>query len=359
MKYESINIDLTKLALSLSTIITSDISHVLVAPLNWGLGHATRCMPIIDILLSEGKVVTIASDGEALTFLQEEYPQLTCVELPSYRIRYNSQNTLSIIRSNCLNIFSAIRSEYKAAKQIADSIKPDLIISDSRFGCKHSYIPSYIISHQLSLHFTSSLIRFTANKINTHLLNSFDKCLVPDNESNLSGKLSHNAAIKNQIKIGPLSRMKKYEQKIKYDIAVILSGPEPARTKLETSLFLQLQSSKLKVIAVRGTSTRYEGPEYAFEIINRANSTLINDILMSSKLVISRSGYSSIMDYAATDSQAILIPTPGQPEQEYLAHHLSEDPKYTMLSEEKLNSKNFSLNLWLNKILDHTFKLMS
>jgi len=313
-------------------------------------------MPIIDILLSEGKVVTIASDGEALTFLQEEYSQLTCVELPSYNIRYNSQNTLTIIRNNCPNIFSAIRSENKAAKQIADSIKPDLIISDSRFGFKHSDIPSYIISHQLSLHFTSPLIRFIANKVNTRLLNSFDKCLVPDNESNLSGKLSHNSTIRNQIKIGPLSRMKKYEQKIKYDVAVILSGPEPARTKLETSLFHELGSSKLKVIAVRGTSTRYEGPGYMFDIINRAKSTLINDILMSSKLVISRSGYSSIMDYFATDIQAILIPTPGQPEQEYLAHHLSENPNHTMLSEKKLNSADFNLNLWLNKILDHTFK---
>lgn len=214
-------------------------------------------------------------------------------------------------------------------------------------------VPCYIISHQLSLPLSPKPLQFIANKINTQLLNSFDKCIIPDDESSqLSGKLSSNSKVRNQVKVGPLSRMKKYDMPNLYDVAIILSGPEPARTKLETSLTQKLISSNYKVIIVRGTSQVRIGIPHRLDVIDLADSNTINDILMSTRIVISRSGYSSIMDYAVTKTPTILIPTPGQPEQEYLAQQNSNQKKYALLGEKELNSSDFDLDDYLNKFLD-------
>ena len=312
-------------------VIREDIDHILVGPLNWGLGHAARTIPIIKYLISQGITVSVASDGEALQLLKKEFPTLEFHRLPSYNVRYNGTSVWVLAIKNIPNVLKAIFKEYFALKQIAKNKKIDLILSDSRFGFRHSRITSYIITHQLNLQSDNKFMSMVMNFINRKLLNAFDLCIIPDYEDNrLSGDLSISSKIKNKLYIGALSRFKKYELPIIYDKAYILSGPEPARTLLENKIVEKIKLTEEKVILVRGTNSsselNYMNPNVT--ILNSVKGDLLNRIIVQSQEVISRSGYTSIMDYYTLGKKAFLIPTPGQPEQEYLAQYIND--KYGM-----------------------------
>lgn len=316
---------------SFDNIIPNQTKHVLVAPLNWGLGHSTRCIPIISHLLSKNIKVTIASDGEALKLLQGEFPSLNTIDLPGYRVSYRSHRLWDIAIRNIPNVLKAIISENSVLKDLAQSMDFDLIISDSRFGLRHNRIKSYIISHQLKLKGSIPLLNWCMNYVNQKLLNAFDLCLIPDYEDHrLSGELSKNKKVKNKVFIGALSRLKKYEMPQLYDRTYILSGPEPARTKLEFNILTGIEGTKDRILIVRGTDMANEitSDNPNIEIKGLLHSQELNDIIMSSALIISRSGYTSIMDYYAIGQKAHLIPTAGQPEQEYLAQYI--DGKFGM-----------------------------
>lgn len=310
---------------SFDNIIPNQTKHVLIASLNWGLGHATRCIPIIRYLLSENIEVTIASDGEALELLQAEFPYLASIDLPGYKVSYKSHRLLDIILRNIPNVIRAIITENSVLKDLAQSMDFDLIISDSRFGFRHNSIKSYIISHQLKLQGSIPLMTWCMNYVNQKLINAFDLCLIPDyKDHRLSGALSQNRKVKNKVFIGALSRLKKYARPQLYDKTFILSGPEPARTKLESQILDEIEETKDKILIVRGTELSNEiiNDNPNIEIKGLLNSQELNDIIMSSALIISRSGYTSIMDYYALGLKAHLIPTAGQPEQEYLAKYI-------------------------------------
>lgn len=315
----------------LRSVISDDIEHILVAPLNWGLGHATRCIPIIQFLIDQGKTVTMATDGEALDLLREEFPTLDYLTLPTYNVKYKGANLWSIVIMNVPNVLKAIIAEYFALKRISKSMKIDLIISDSRFGFRHSKLTNYFITHQLNLQSDNRILHWVMNYINQKLLNAFDLCIIPDYKDNrLSGKLSQSTRIKNKLYIGALSRFKKSILPILYDKAYILSGPEPGRTVLENRIIEKIEETQEKIIIVRGTNL---APDISnsnpnITILELVGSKKLNDIILQSETVVSRSGYTSIMDYYTLGTKAILIPTQGQPEQEYLARYL--DGKYGM-----------------------------
>ena len=306
--------------------IPSDCKAVIVAPLNWGLGHATRCIPIIRQLIEKNIEVIIAGDGESLKLLQREFPHLISESLPSYGVRYNGTTLVSILAQNGLKVLTAMAKEQKKAKALCQKYEPSLIISDSRFGFRCSNIRSVIITHQLNLQCRNRWLKSVLDIFNTRILNAFDACWVPDNEDRaLSGELSNNPKVRNQYFIGPLSRLNKVtpETKYAYDTAIILSGPEPARTRLEKRILKHFKSSQDRFCLVRGTEKLppIDLPTN-WRIHNLASSQVINNILMDSAEIISRSGYTSIMDYAHLGISAKLIPTPGQTEQMYLAEYL-------------------------------------
>ena len=312
----------------LKKYIPQSSKKIIVAPLFWGLGHATRCIPIIEQLINLGKEIIIASDGEALELLTSEFPHLPAESLPAYNVKYKGETLTSIILGNGSNVLSAMLRERRATKRLYKKYKPDLIISDSRFGFRHPSVKNIIITHQLYVNCKNPALRYFLNVMNTRLLNSFDACWIPDtSDHSLSGELSINSRVKNQSYIGPQSRLKKYpisnEMKT-YDVAIILSGPEPARTKMESSLITHFGNSEKSFCLVRGTNklNQLQLPKN-WHVIPRANSSQINDILLGSKEIISRSGYTSIMDYAHLGIGAYLLPTPGQSEQEYLAESLN------------------------------------
>ena len=311
---------------------------IIIAPLNWGLGHATRCIPLIRHCISQGKNVIIASDGEALELLSDEFPDLEKIKLPAYKVKYKGKSLFSIVFSNSFNILNAIVKEHFALKTIVKEHNPDYIISDSRFGFWSNKTHTTFITHQLSLHSKNEFFAFLLNIVNRFLLNRFQEIWVLDNNDHLlSGKLSQNVNLKNIRFIGPVSRLKKAKASIKYSLGIILSGPEPARTILEEKRVDHLIHYKQSVILVRGTNklSRVEYPK-SWCVKNRLDAKEINNVVLSSEKIITRSGYTSIMDYFLLEKSAILIPTPGQSEQEYLAEYLDGKFGFVNINESDL-----------------------
>lgn len=319
----------------------------MIAPLNWGLGHATRCIPIINALLKEGHRVVIASDGQALEILKKEFPELQTVSLPSYNITYseNAKDFKLKLFLQTGHIKKAIKAENKALQNYIKTLRINAIISDSRFGMYSDQIPSIIISHQLTV--LSGKTTAISSFLHGRYLKKFDECWVPDynNLENLSGILCRSKKINHSIKyIGPLSRMKKETLPQKYSITAILSGPEPQRSLLEKILIEELKKYNGKVLLVQGiVDDEVERRQIGnIEIVNFLTTQELERCINQSGFIISRSGYTTIMDLAALQKKAFFIPTPGQPEQEYLAQYLKEKRIAPFTNQEDFKIKKLS-----------------
>lgn len=316
--------------------------RILVAPLNWGLGHATRCIPIIKALIEQGFEPVLASDGIALNLLQKEFPQLESTELPSYQISYSKKRyffKLKLIQ-NTPKIVKAIKAEKKLIADIIEALHIDGIISDNRLGAHNKKLPCVFITHQLQV--LSGNTTWLSTKLHQKIFRRFDECWVPDNigDMNLSGKLGHDQINELPIKyIGPLSRFEKKDTEPIYDIMVLLSGPEPQRTFLETKLLKKLCQFEGNVLFVKGQIENEQQISEQKHITNYnfMMSGELGDAINKSKLVISRSGYTTVMDLAKLSKKAFFIPTPGQFEQEYLAKRLDEQGFVPSCSQNEFN----------------------
>lgn len=312
------------------------------------MGHATRCIPIINALLKANYEPVLASDGDALLLLQKEFPFLQSVELPAYNIVYpiNGKHLKLKLLLQLPHIVSAIKKERKKIAQLIDEENIAGIISDNRFGVYSKKVPTVYVTHQLEV--LSGKTTFITSKIHQQfIIKKFDECWVPDEEGimNFSGELGHLKKHYFNLKyLGILSRFQPKQLEIKYDLLLLLSGPEPQRTLLENKLLKELQHFNGKILMVRGVLNN------ASEInvpsnFNSVNYLLANDLeeaINQSNVVFARSGYSTIMDLAALGKRAFFIPTPGQFEQEYLAKRLQEKgmTPYSIQNEftaEKLN----------------------
>ena len=303
---------------------------ILVAPLNWGLGHATRCIPIINALITNGFQPVIASDGSALSLLKKEFPNLNFIELPSYNIKYSKKGSwlkLKLLKDSP-KILKAIKSENKVIQDFIYSNAIDGIISDNRFGVYSKHIPSVFLTHQLKV--LSGNTTWLSSKIHHKAMLNFDECWVPDLETgtNLSGDLGHSKKVRTTTKhIGPLSRFNNYDIPIKYDLMVLLSGPEPQRSMLETKLLSELKHYKKTILFIRGIVEAHQQitVENNISIYNFMTSKEVERSIIESKLILSRSGYTTIMDLTKLQKKAFFIPTPGQYEQIYLAEKFQKE----------------------------------
>tara|TARA_R110002012_G_scaffold70712_1_gene182009 strand:+ start:136079 stop:137200 length:1122 start_codon:yes stop_codon:yes gene_type:complete len=301
---------------------------ILVAPLHWGLGHATRCIPLIRALTEHNFNVLLASDGAALVLLQKEFPDLEAVELPPYNITYPKKG--SHFKWKILLKFPQIKKTLNAEKKLVDQLVKDGkiqgIISDNRFGVRNSNVPSVFITHQLNV-LTGSTSFFTS-KMHQKIIKKFDACWVPDVDDvvmNLSGKLGHLKKEPFPIKyIGVLSRMEKKELPKTIDVLLLLSGPEPQRSMFEEKLKNVFKRSGKKILLVRGLveKTQKWGRFENIEMVNFMQSEELEETINKSEIIVSRSGYTTIMDLTILEKKAFLVPTPGQYEQEYLAKRL-------------------------------------
>ena len=310
---------------------------ILIAPLNWGLGHATRCIPFIRQYLEQGDEVVLGGDGESLLLLQRHFPQLRVIQLPSLELRYaaNDQQRGFYLRAIPALLRFTIADHYYLRQQLAIE-HFDLIISDNRFGLFTRQTRCVYITHQLYVRLPRRLRIFQplARALHACVFKRYHEVWVPDfanSENSLAGELCHGGCFDTYVKyIGPLSRFassegtqKELRRNSEYSVVAILSGLEPQRSIFEQAILERYANTPDKVLIVRGKVAE------AQTIISRNNITMVASLsdqalleaMEQATTIIARSGYSTIMDLAVLGllHKAELHPTPGQSEQEYLA----------------------------------------
>lgn len=317
--------------------------RILIAPLNWGLGHATRCIPIIRHLIYIGCEVFIAGNGISGQVLKVEFPDLKYVELPDFSMKYSRSKGLVKwkILVQLVKLLTNVKKERTYLNKFLEKNQFDALISDNRFGFWHPSIPTVFITHQLRVISPfGSLSTNLLEKIQRNWFNRFTECWIPDfkKEPSLAGTLSHPSKLpeKKVRYLGPLSRFEPVRpeqlenagRQTDIDCLISLSGPEPQRSVLEEILLKEARSMHQKIVLVRGLPGEYGKPKEIdsgkVEVYNYADAVLMNQLVNRAKLVVARSGYTTVMDLLKLGKKAIFIPTPGQTEQEYLAKHLSE-----------------------------------
>jgi len=334
----------------------------LICPLDWGIGHATRCVPVISKLTELGFEVVVAASGRPLDFIRKEYPEIKFINFPGVSILYPENDRISLKLFRLLPaLLHGIRREHQTLKKIAAQLDATLIISDNRYGCWHASIPSVFITHQLNIQ-VPGLLKFIQpllNKLNYRFISKYKASWIPDFELHrgLAGDLSHPRKLpQNAHYVGILSRFFIPDNPFTgnvppdFDLLVMLSGPEPQRSILEEKILRQLTSINMQVAMVRGMPESDEAYvlDNRIHIFSHLDSAKLSDLITRSALVICRSGYSSIMDMVTLGKRAIFIPTPGQTEQEYLSRYLMEKKIYFSVDQKDFDllyalemSKNF------------------
>lgn len=305
------------------------MAKILVSPFDWGLGHATRDIPIIKELLNRNHEIEIANCGRPKLFLEKEFPKLKHITLPFYPIPYTVHKYFSgVILLGLPNLVNHLHKERKKAKRLIEKRKYSLVISDNRFEICHPKIPSFLITHQIMFRFPSQLrsFEFLGKIFNAHYQKRFSKILIPDFEhdtENLSADLSRKNFRTDKEKIyycGPFCNIKKKEGKEDLDYFISISGPEPQRTNFEKTILKQINFLQGNVVLSLGK------PEKQI-IIKKGNVKIYSSMdrktqiehLNRAKMIISRPGYTTVMELLELGKKALFIPTPGQTEQEYLS----------------------------------------
>lgn len=326
---------------------------ILIAPLNWGLGHASRCVPLIHRLLDEGHEVVIGGDGMSFTLLRKHFPKLRYVYLAPLDLHYSRSGNQTWAMLKAIPQLLLWRNKDRLMlKAILQEEHFDQVISDNRPGLYNKQVECIYITHQLQVKLTKTWrwAEAMASRIHARMYTRFNKVWVPDYEDinhSLAGELSHPSNLRLSRKktefqyIGPLSRFHSpithKPSPINYEVVAVLSGLEPQRTLLEQELIERYSGKEERVLIVQGLvnhpNTR----------IKRGNLTIVPSMadaelvpaLLNARHIIARSGYSTIMDLEALGLLSVgnnkplpvhieLIPTPGQPEQEYLAVWLKD-----------------------------------
>ncbi len=312
-------------------MIANKAKHLLLAPLDWGMGHTTRCIPIIRYLQAAGHRVTFAGNAAQCAFVTKTLAVDT-LHLDGYNITYSKKGSTFALRllAQVPHILKRIQAEHAWLQQQVAQHYFDGIISDNRYGLYHPNVPSVIITHQLRIRTGMGRIADDVlQKLHYQFLGRFTKCWVPDNasESNIAGSLSHPRILPlNAFYIGPLSQLHAPVSAgaLPNTLLILLSGPEPQRTILAGILWQQAMQYDGPVVFVAGHAGCMPPAMVPAHIQWHAQvqQGQLQALMQDAHMVICRAGYSTIMDLVLLRKKAILIPTPGQPEQEYLARYL-------------------------------------
>ena len=320
---------------------------LLFSSLDWGLGHTTRSIPLLKEFLNYGCNLIVACNSIQKEILQPELQGAVFVDLEGYGLIYGHTGwgTRLKLIFQLRKILTRIKKENDWLNSFINKNEVDALISDNRYGFYHPGIPSVFITHQL---FVETGYGSFFNKISQKFLykyiNRFSECWVPDFKKNnsLAGKLSQpkiNLAVPVKY-LGALSRFEKCDQTTekKFDLLIMLSGPEPQRTILEKLMLKQSQRVEIKIALVRGLPAESEELHNGqVKIFNHLKADQLNNLICASEMVICRSGYTTIMDLVKLKKKMIVIPTPGQPEQEYLAEHLSQNNLAVIVKQKKFS----------------------
>ncbi|MEO6097678.1 MAG: glycosyltransferase [Fibrobacteria bacterium] len=340
--------------------------RILVCPLDWGLGHATRCIPLVRSLLAGGHQVRIGAAGGGLRLLRAEFPGLDVFEFPGYTVRYarSPRWFLPVMLLQLPSVLLGMRSESRRLRAILTGHPADLILSDGRYGVRSDTVPSIFITHQVFIRLPgrfpgSRLAEKALLAINLRRLRAFDRIWVPDvaGSDSLSGELSHGSGLPDNLEfIGPLSRFTLEsvgvpevlagEAMPKVDILAVVSGPEPQRGLFEKILRAKLSALGGTRVLIRGLPSDDMAPLPGLASISPGGLTefghLPGDSLArlfaAAEMVVARSGYTTVMELAGLGARAaLLVPTPGQSEQEYLADHLEKSGAAVRMDQDALD----------------------
>lgn len=316
-------------------------ARILVAPLDWGLGHATRCIPIIRRLVELSATPVIGADRGPLAVLRAEFPTLEHTVLPGPVIRYSAsgRQLWSMVRQ-FPGMVRSVAQERALLQDLRRRLHLDAVISDQRFGLRAHGLPSVMLTHQV-FPFTPAA-QGALRRLNRHQLAAFDQCWVVDHPHapGLAGALSHgNDMPANARYIGTLSRMRTDvpAPDERYDVVAVISGPEPQRGLLEQRLVQQLKTLPGRHLLVRGLPHGGTEEQHGnVVLLPHLHASALNAHLLHAQHIITRTGYTTLMDLEALGRPAVLIPTPGQAEQEYLGRLHSPLGWHVVRSQDKV-----------------------
>ena len=318
-------------------------ARILITPLDWGLGHSTRCIPIIQRLRELDARPIIGADKGPLALLRDAFPDLPHVSVPGVEVRYaKGASQTWAMATQFPAMLRSVREEHHLFLNLRRQLQLDAVISDQRFGIRADGLPSVIMTHQLFpfTPFAQGVLR----RINLRSVARFDRCWIPDDEQapGLAGELSHGGNIpRNARYIGPISRMdpaKAIAPKEPYRIVCVISGPEPQRTLLEEELMRQLPHIKGQHLLVRGK------PEPVLDEtignvrrLSHLGGDALTGALLQAESIVSRTGYTTLMDLARIGRSALVVPTPGQEEQEYLGELHARSGRFLVQAQDRLD----------------------
>ncbi len=328
---------------------------ILICPLDWGIGHASRLIPIIENLLAGNNNIMIAGEGKSLELLKKTFPELKFIYLKGYNISYSKHLPVFIKTTIQIpKILKAIKTEKNALQQILKKYRIDMVISDNRFGLSTKDTKCIYITHQIMIKMPWFLkfMEYPVYKIHKKYIEKYDECWIPDieNKPNIAGDLTTKYPLpRNSKHIGLLSRFKEETKTavniVKNSVLVILSGPEPQRTIFEKILIKQISGTNLNAVIVRGMENQKLEVSGNITLHPHLNTENLKKLIIRAEYIICRSGYSTIMDLLKLKKNAILVPTPGQTEQEYLAKYYHNKGIFYTMSQKKFD---------LNKALSET-----
>lgn len=330
---------------------------ILIVPLNWGIGHASRCIPIIHALLAMNHRVVLAADGAPLALLRSTFPALPWLHFPSHEPHYGKgKSVVAPLLMQAPALLWQLMADHRKLEQLVKKCAADAVISDNRFGAYSSKVSSVFITHQVHLHLPKGMGWATkvAKLVNNMVASRYSACWIPDFADNrsLAGDLSHPPFQHLPTKyIGPISRFvttEAYQESEEVDLLVMLSGPEPQRSIFENQILRQLRNFSGSVVIARAVPQGKPSPEVPenIRLLNHIDDERLKRLILGAKTIVARAGYSTIMDLVALQRTALLVPTPGQSEQEYLGSWLGKKGYFMFAEQHNFDLSTAPMTTW-------------
>lgn len=302
--------------------------RILFAVLDWGLGHATRSAAVAECLTAQGAEVIFFSWGKSLQYLIHRFPAHEVRALPLPEISYGRSSASPALIGQALRQIGQNKAVHRYIKDAVEKLQPDAVLSDNVYGAHARHIPSVLITHQLSLPVPA--FSGAVNRVLTGWLDRFSEIWVPDRENGIAGTLSTNRHYTGKVHhLGNLSRLRRPDplpEKI-YTCTAVISGPEPLRSSFEQEALRRLETLSGKKALIRGVQA-VDGDKFPereeIEVVNFADGEALSELISASEYVICRAGFSTLSDLVRLSAKALIVPTPGQYEQEYLADRAGE-----------------------------------
>lgn len=326
--------------------------NILICPLEWGLGHAGRMIPLARLLKERHNNIFVGAGKKLQELFRSDLQGLNYIDFKGFRPRYSKilpQYIVMLLQLPIL-IYNIV-AEHLRLKKVIMKHSIDIVISDNRFGLWNRQIKSIYITHQPLIPFPGKLrsLEWTGVMFHRFFMKKYSACLIPDlpGELNLTGRLTHGMKLHGNTRfIGILSRFNSSSADIDRKLSppfntLIITGPEPQRTLLRQKVIDIFKNAALPLVVLEGKPGDATHTEHEKNVIsyNHLPADEMKKIITDSSLIIARSGYSTIMELISLNRTALLVPTPGQTEQEYLAKYLSDKGWFTAISQKKLESE--------------------